>query len=270
MVWYWSGGSRVDGGLSGNAVVAAEGGGDGDPRGDMVTLDVGGTRMRVQRQVLTQFPDSRLATLFSGRWDDGDDNNKNCVIAEANDGRFFMDVSMKIFEPLVDMLRMRFYHPESGPKFVTMQDLGGNEWDYQRFLTLLDYYGVAEALYPCVLPIQVFGYGVDRHGNRLRDGELWSEYTEDFRRLSDHGFTFGATKNKKFRLELDPQRIGTHVWKVVSLESDVIEIETFQVTNDDDHDFHDPTDPWFLVSWGRSNGHPMFFSKTGKGSQHCE
>ena len=65
---------------------------------DVLTLDVGGTdKIRVRRRVLTHFPGSLLAAQFSGRW-------KN----ESNEeGEYFIDESMVLFEPLVNFLRRK-------------------------------------------------------------------------------------------------------------------------------------------------------------------
>jgi hypothetical protein len=56
---------------------------------DQIKLNVGGVGVAVKRSVLTLFPDSKLAALFSGRWD------KKLLRDKKN--RIFLDVDPVCF-----------------------------------------------------------------------------------------------------------------------------------------------------------------------------
>jgi hypothetical protein len=63
---------------------------------DTIKLNVGGARIMVKRSVLTLFPDSKLAALFSGRWD------KKLLRDKKN--RIFLDVDPVCFQIILDNL----------------------------------------------------------------------------------------------------------------------------------------------------------------------
>ncbi len=60
---------------------------------DKLKLNVGGVRMVALRETLTQFPDTRLAALFSGRWE-------SCLARDKNK-RIFLDVNPACFEQIL-------------------------------------------------------------------------------------------------------------------------------------------------------------------------
>ena len=63
---------------------------------DLVEINAGGKLFTVKRGTLKQLPDSRLAVLFSGRWDK--------KLARDDKGRIFLDVNSKCFQAIVDYL----------------------------------------------------------------------------------------------------------------------------------------------------------------------
>ena len=66
-------------------------------KGDVLILDIGGqTTITISRSVLTRAAGSRLAEMFSGRWDASAPKNK--------DGHFLIDQNPKLFLPLRDFL----------------------------------------------------------------------------------------------------------------------------------------------------------------------
>lgn len=61
---------------------------------DKLKLNVGGSHVSVRRGTLTQFPETRLAALFSGRWDKRLLKDKN--------NRIFLDINPACFKKIVD------------------------------------------------------------------------------------------------------------------------------------------------------------------------
>jgi hypothetical protein len=74
---------------------------------DQIQLNVGGTRIVVKRSVLTLFPDSKLAVLFSGRWD------KKLLRDKKN--RIFLDVDPVCFKIILDYLTQCLELPGDAP-----------------------------------------------------------------------------------------------------------------------------------------------------------
>jgi hypothetical protein len=74
---------------------------------DQIQLNVGGTRIVVKRSVLTLFPDSKLAVLFSGRWD------KKLLRDKKN--RIFLDVDPVSFKIILDYLTQCSELPGDAP-----------------------------------------------------------------------------------------------------------------------------------------------------------
>ena len=101
--------------------------------GDILELDVGGTRIRVKRSTLCQCEDSLLAAHFSGRWDDNVDK-----VEEA----FFINEPPELFIGLVDFLRLKEIEIPSWPAMLPealRQSL--------NFRRLVDYYGVTSLVF---------------------------------------------------------------------------------------------------------------------------
>ncbi len=81
---------------------------------DKLRLNVGGVRMVALRETLTQFPDTRLAALFSGRWE-------SCMVRDTQN-HIFLDVNPRCFRQILS------YHqlckvaagPEDLPELPTM------------------------------------------------------------------------------------------------------------------------------------------------------
>jgi hypothetical protein len=74
---------------------------------DIIKLNVGGVGVMVKRSVLTQFPHSKLAVLFSGRWD------KKLLRDKKN--RFFLDVDPVCFQIILDYLTQCSESPGDAP-----------------------------------------------------------------------------------------------------------------------------------------------------------
>ena len=81
----------------------------GKTPGDILELDVGGTRIRVKRSTLCQCEDSLLAAHFSGRWDENIEK-----VGEV----FFIDQPPELFLALVDFLRAKDIETPSCPAML--------------------------------------------------------------------------------------------------------------------------------------------------------
>jgi len=106
--------------------------------GDVLSLNVGGTRIDVLRKTITQIEGSMLASRFSGRWDDGLDKDK--------DGNFFIDQPIRLFRPMMNYLRAKssetaFSLPAKAPVFADNEE----KIDFDR---MVDYYGMTQGVYP--------------------------------------------------------------------------------------------------------------------------
>ena len=111
---------------------------------DILTLNVGGTvTVQVRRRVLTQVDGSLLAAKFSGRWQE----------ESALDGQVFIDYSSVLFLPLLEFLRCRVDRLDADEMWTmavapSQHDFQGNVSQFRRFLAMVDYYGLLEAMYP--------------------------------------------------------------------------------------------------------------------------
>jgi hypothetical protein len=74
---------------------------------DQIKLNVGGVGVVVKRSVLTQFPDSKLTVLFSGRWD------KKLLRDKKN--HIFLDVDPVCFQIILDYLTQCSELPGDAP-----------------------------------------------------------------------------------------------------------------------------------------------------------
>mmetsp|Transcript_21972 Transcript_21972/g.32453 ORF Transcript_21972/g.32453 Transcript_21972/m.32453 type:complete len:317 (-) Transcript_21972:11-961(-) len=105
---------------------------------DVLNLNVGGTKVAIFRRTLTSVPDSMLASMFSGRWDDSLDKDK--------DGYFFINQRYSLFGPMLDYLMDRENGTEKYP-MVSIPNPSNN------FLRMVEYYGMTQGLYPTTLKI---------------------------------------------------------------------------------------------------------------------
>ena len=111
---------------------------------DVLTLDVGGEKIvKTLRSTLTVAAGSKLAEVFSGRWDDSLPKNEK--------GNFFIDYKPDIFLPLLDYLRSlssmnpsppTSHAPPSTPAFTSQTDETA-----LRFRIMVDAYDLTNVLY---------------------------------------------------------------------------------------------------------------------------
>ncbi|GKY94578.1 hypothetical protein MPSEU_000423400 [Mayamaea pseudoterrestris] len=81
---------------------------------NVLTLDIGGERIvKTLRSTLTCARKSRLAQMFSGRWESVQPKNK--------DGHFFIDYKPSIFLPLLDFLRSHSSNSKQQQQYESQQ-----------------------------------------------------------------------------------------------------------------------------------------------------
>jgi len=93
-------------------------------------------RLSIFRDVLTQFQDSKFASIFSGRC--GDSSVIGC-----NDGSIFVDADPDVFLKLINFLRMTYRYRETKSHVPVPAATA-------QFGLLLEYYGLTHCLYPQV------------------------------------------------------------------------------------------------------------------------
>jgi len=117
------------------------------PSSDVIHLNVGGTKLATLRSTLTYVQDSMFAARFSGRWDESIERDK--------DGDFFIDQPCELFLAMIDVFRsMRCETPQTG--VTASPDLkfwGNNEFKFQAFKRMVEYYGVTPGIYPTEIVI---------------------------------------------------------------------------------------------------------------------
>jgi hypothetical protein len=111
---------------------------------DVLTLNVGGScTVQVLRRTLTVIDGSKLASQFSGRWE-------NSLIRDAN-GHVFIDQDSRLFVPLIHYLRAKV-NEETAMSYhkppLSVQDFDGNATLFRDYLGMLDSLGLYDVLYP--------------------------------------------------------------------------------------------------------------------------
>jgi len=114
---------------------------------DVISLNVGGTLMATLRSTLTFVEDSMLASRFSGRWDNS--------LEKDRDGNLFIDQPIELFKVMIDHLRTRrcetpLTFDAEAPDLDFFKD---NEYDYESFKRMVEYYGVTPGVYPTEIQI---------------------------------------------------------------------------------------------------------------------
>ena len=74
-------------------------------------LNVGGKQFDISRSVLTQIKGSKLALIFSGKWDE--------ILPRDKDGRIFMDFDASCMAPIIDHFQILANPSETDDDFIT-------------------------------------------------------------------------------------------------------------------------------------------------------
>ncbi len=107
---------------------------------DIIRLNVGGEKFTTTRSTLCQVEDSLLATMFSGRWEDG--------VKRDEDGAVFFDFNPQYFGYILEYLRTR--------KIATPEDLAEMPKvprdQAKNFNTFVQYLGLSDEI---VVPVEI-------------------------------------------------------------------------------------------------------------------
>ena len=98
---------------------------------DIITLNVGGTRLQTLRSTLCVMEGSPLASMFSGRWDGS--------LVKDDQGAFFIDQPYEHFKALLDFLRSCKLPEGNGPR-PSIESVAGNIASNPSFMRMVDYY----------------------------------------------------------------------------------------------------------------------------------
>jgi hypothetical protein len=101
---------------------------------DLIDLNIGGQKLTTTRSTLCQVEGSLLASMFSGRWEDGMKRDK--------DGAVFFDFNFQYFVLILDYLRARkIMSPDNPPPFpIVPKD------QLKTFTTLVEYLGLSDEI----------------------------------------------------------------------------------------------------------------------------
>jgi hypothetical protein len=98
-----------------------------------------------------------LASLFSGRWDDSIEKDRN--------GNFFINQPLDLFVPLVDYFRDKLCDTPSSPCAVSPTAFSTST-KYTAFLRMVEYYGLTPGVFPFVIEMHS---GLKEESCQIRD-----------------------------------------------------------------------------------------------------
>ena len=159
---------------------------------DIIDLNVGGQKLSTSRSTLCQVEGSFLASMFSGRWEDG--------LKRDKDGAVFLDFNPQHFVLILDYLRQKKIASPENPAPLPKV----SEDQLQSFTNLVEYLGLNDEIVPTSTEIfpsekfQTHSANVD-----LQEGGKVAVHE----RISRHGYVLGenvyhqGTVNIKLKLE---------------------------------------------------------------------
>ncbi len=103
---------------------------------DIIDLNVGGQKLRTTRSTLCQVEGSFLASMFSGRWEDG--------LKRDKDGAVFFDFNAQHFVLILDYLRQKKIASPENPAPLPKV----SEDQLQSFTNLVGYLGLNDEIVP--------------------------------------------------------------------------------------------------------------------------
>ena len=101
---------------------------------DIILLDVSGLKLKTTRSTLCQVEGSLLASMFSGRWEDSVQRDK--------DGAVFLDFNSQHFTVILDYLRVKKIASPDNP--APLPQVPGNQ--QKEFNILVEYLGLTDEL----------------------------------------------------------------------------------------------------------------------------
>jgi hypothetical protein len=171
---------------------------------DIIHLNVGGHKLTTKRSTLCQVEDSLLASMFSGRWDDSLERDK--------DGAIFFDFNSQYFLVILDYLRAKKIatpeNPAPLPKVAEDQA--------ESFNNLLEYLGLSDE----IMPSEKF----NRHSSNvvtLQEGGTVAVHGP----IEGHSYVLGENVYQqgivRFKLKLDSFQ-NNHWMLVGMVKADVV------------------------------------------------
>ena len=160
---------------------------------DVIYLNIGGTKATVLRRTLTLFPESMLASKFSGRWDDSIEKDK--------DGCFFIDQDFDLFRPLLLYLRTKANQREESllpPPTLSEDKLLRNS----DFYTMVEYYGLTHEIYQTSLTVHSGSADLTEMNGPLKvDTKGWTTFKLDNighnRKIQSYEVTLGTVEQMR-------------------------------------------------------------------------
>ena len=175
---------------------------------DIIELNVGGHKLTTKRSTLCQVEGSLLASMFSGRWEDSLERDK--------DGAIFFDFNPQYFLVILDYLRAKKIatpeHPAPLPKVAEDQA--------ESFNNLLGYLGLSEIVPAEKVPSEKF----NQHSSNvvtLQEGGTVAVHGPNI----EHSYVLGENVHQQgiVRFKLKVESFQNNNWLFVGmLKADVV------------------------------------------------
>ncbi len=159
---------------------------------DIIDLNIGGQKLSTTRSTLCQVEGSLLASMFSGRWEDG--------LKRDKDGAIFFDFNPQHFVLILDYLRQKKIASPENPAPLPKV----SEDQLQSFTNLVEYLGLNDEIVPTsteIFPSEKFQ--IHSPNIALPEGGKVAVHHE----YTSHGYALGeniyhqGTVNIKLKLE---------------------------------------------------------------------
>jgi hypothetical protein len=174
---------------------------------DIIELNVGGHKLTTKRSTLCQVEGSLLASMFSGRWEDSLERDK--------DGAIFFDFNPQYFLVILEYLRAKKIatpeNPAPLPKVAEEQA--------ESFNNLLEYLGLSDEIVPTEkVPREKFNQ--HSSGVSLEEGDKVAVNGPDgqFRYVLGHNIYQQGIVRLKMKLE----SFGDNYWMLVGIAKAVV------------------------------------------------
>ena len=176
---------------------------------DIIHLNVGGHKLTTKRSTLCQVEGSLLASIFSGRWEDSLERDK--------DGAIFFDFNPQYFLVILDYLRVKKIatpeNPAPLPKVPEDQE--------KSFNNLLGYLGLSDEIVPAEkVPSEKF----NQHSSNvvtLQEGGTVAVHGPNI----EHGYVLGENVHQQgiVRFKLKLESLKDNEWMFVGMaKADVV------------------------------------------------
>ncbi|CAB4031367.1 SH3KBP1-binding 1 [Paramuricea clavata] len=176
---------------------------------DIIELNVGGHKLTTKRSTLCQVEGSLLASMFSGRWEDSLQRDK--------DGAIFFDFNPQYFVVILDYLRAKKIATPENP--ATLPKVPEDQ--AKNFNNLLEYLGLSDEIMPAEkVPSEKF----NRHSSRgvtLQEGGTVAVHGPNV----GHSYVLGENVHQQgiVRFKLKLESFKNNDWMLVGIaKADVV------------------------------------------------